>query len=289
MLNSGLFKPAALLLAVGVFGFAPVATPHATAAESKDPAAVNQAEGKIELTPVEKLIFDTEHMKNASAGQTLKYSFERKGQLGDDFTDTVELRVRKGDQSSGKTVDLEFFTGSRRKPYPDFSNVTANPLLTVFFNKDAWYLARRIKAKGTANYLRNRILDGLHEVKSIKDATCSYGGKDVPAKSITFAPFAQDKNKHHLVHYHAIEYTILLASDVPGGLCSITSVIPDQKEGVPDHYVARLKKQGMRELAGEADKVNLAKGKGLPILTETLSFVDVVKSAQANAEASVEK
>lgn len=280
MLNSGLFKPVALVIAAGVFGFASIAN----AAESKDPAAATQDEATIKLTPVETLIFDTEHMKNVNAGQTLKYTFERKGQLGDDFTDTVDLRVVQGDASSGKTVDLQFFTGSRYKPYPNFSNVTANPLLTVFFNKDAWYLARRIKAKGTANYLRNRILDGLHKVKSIADASCSYDGKEVPGKSVTFAPFEQDKNKHHLVHYHAIEYTIVLANDVPGGVCSISSVIPDQKEGVPDHYVTRLKKQGMRELASEAEKVNIAKGKGEPIVTETLTFVDVVKTAQASVE-----
>lgn len=278
MFNSVSYKSAVVALMFGLTGHVSIGI----AAEGKDPATSEKAEAEVKLTPVETLIFDTNHMNNVAGGQTLKYSFERKGALGDDFSDTVALKVTQGDSGKGKTVNMAFFTGERQKPYPEFSNAKANPLLIVFFNKDAWYLARRIKAKGVANYLRNRIIDGLHQVKSIEATTCSFDGKDVPAQLITFAPFSKDENRHHLVHYQALQYNVVLADDVPGGVCSISSVVPNQKEGVPEHYVNRLKKQGMQQLAAEAEKVNMVKGKGVPVVTETLTFVGVVKTEQAS-------
>lgn len=238
----------------------------------------------IKLTPAEALIFEMNHMSNVPNGKMLKYEFERKGQLGDDFSDTVTLQVSKGESTDAKTVVTEFFTGERRRPYPTFSYVKANPLLTVFFNKDAWSLARRIKAKGTANYLRNRIIDGVHQVKKLEEASCEVDGKSEPAKSLTFSPFLEDKNRHHLVHYHALTYRVVISEAVPGGLCLIESVIPAQKEGVPDHYIARLKKQGMRDLASEAIKVNKVKDSGAAVITERLKFVGMADGKQAHAD-----
>ncbi|GJM02253.1 MAG: hypothetical protein DHS20C08_07540 [Rhodomicrobium sp.] len=251
------------------------------AAEEKTPAAKEAKSETVEFNEAEMLVFETNHMKTAKPGQTLAYNFERVSKLGDGFTDSVELLVNKGEGAGEKQVELQFFTGERRRPYPSFGHVEANPLLTVFFNKDAWGLARRIKAKGTANYLRNRIIDGFHDVKKIEEATCEVNGAKVPGKLIRFQPFASDKNAHHLVHYHAIEYRITLSPDVPGGVCSIQSVIADQKDGVPDYYIARLKKQGMRDLASEAAKVNKSKGDGEPIIVETLSYVGVSDSSKA--------
>lgn len=236
------------------------------------------------FSAVEALIFDSPHMKNTNLGETLNYTFERKGVFGDDYKDSITIDIAKGDDAAERTISVEFFTGQRRRPYPTLGHVTSNPLLTLYFNKDAWDLARRIKAKGTANYLRNRIIDSLSSAKEIKDTTCTFDGKQVPAKQVTVRPYFEDSNKHHLVHYHGMIYNLTLSKDVPGWVCQIQSIVPFPKENVPDHFLERLKKLGMDSLYMEADMVNKMTKTDTPLLVETLSFVGAVPTKSVPAK-----
>lgn len=278
LLTIRVFRPVTLLLVSGCLIAATTSVRESRAAAKEDTVKLNEAE---------TLVFETNHMLNTKAGLVLNYKFVREGKLGDDFSDSVKLKVEGGAKATVKKVEMEFFTGERRRPYPSFSYVEANPLITVFFNRDAWSLARRIKAKGTANYLRNRILDGFGNVKTMEDVSCDVNGRSYPAKLIKFQPFIKDENAHHLVHYAGVEYKLILSTEVPGGICSLQSIIPDPKEAIPDYYVAKLKKQGMRDLASEAAKVNKIMGDGAPVVTETLSFISVsdqVKAAEGPKE-----
>lgn len=248
---------------------------------TKSQAKAAAPAGERAFTPVETLIFDTNHMANTSPGQTLVYKFQRVGVLGDNFKDTVSVLVFKGQEAKSRTIELKYFTGKRQRPYPSLGHVTSNPLLTIYFNKDAWALARRIKAKGTANYLRNRIIDALAKAKDIKPVTCNYLGRQVPGKQVEFRPFFEDENKHHLVHYYALTYQITLSEEVPGGVCSISSRVPFPAEAVPDHFMARLKKLGMTSLAAEAEMVNKLPKSETPILLERLDFHKVILTDEA--------
>lgn len=229
----------------------------------------------------ESLIFGLSHMDNVDFGHTLKYSFERKGVFGDDFKDRIEMDVSKGEGENNKSVAFHFFSGKHRRPYPPFGFVSANPLLTLYFNKDAWDLARKIKAKGTANFLRNRVVDGISKVKKVETAECSYDGKKHAAKKISFRPFFGNESSHHLVHYALTEYQITISETIPGGVCEITSVVPQHVGGVPDHIAKKIKSAGMIQLGAEIDKVNTLKDVKAPLLTETLKFVGVSKTALA--------
>lgn len=232
-----------------------------------------QEDGKMQpLSPVQVLVFEEPHMANVQPGQTLSYIFERKSQLKDGFSDLIDLKVAAAEKPDLRTVSFDFFRNERRRPYPTMGYVSSNPLLTVYFNKDAWDLARRIKAKGVVNYLRNRILDGLAKGGEITDTTCSYQGNDVSAKKIVFEPFAKDKNKHHLVYYSAIRYELILAPTVPGGVCEITSIVPFPSEKTPEHFLSKLKKSGMLSLANEAEGVNKLEKSDQPLIVETVRF-----------------
>lgn len=232
------------------------------------------------LTLAEKLIFKTPHMVSIKPGKTLRYKFNRQSRLGDGFEDDVVLKVSAGESAGEREVAFEFFSGERRKPYPKLGNVTSNPLLTINFNKDAWYLARRIKAKGVANYLRNRILESLAAVKDVKATSCHYNGKDVPAQSFEFAPFAKDENRHHLVHYSHISYRIIMAKSLPGGVCMLESTVPFPAEETPDHFVIEMTKSGMLTLADETKKVKALEKNKEPLIVEQmwLDGVDAGKS-----------
>ncbi len=240
--------------------------------------------GQVKLTKIEQLIFDTPHMVNVPPGQTLYYQFERKSSLGDAYSDRIELIISQGEEVGNRSVAFEFFTGQRKRPYPPLSYVTSNPLLTIYFNKDAWDLSRRIKAKGVVNYLRNRILDAVGQVREVEQTTCSYNGKQLPAQKISFEPFIKDENRHHLVHYAAIRYEITLAKDIPGEVCQIQSIVPYPSEKVPEHFIRKIKKSGMLSLAQVAQKGNEMGKTQTPLIVETMRFEKMEPTKQAAAD-----
>lgn len=251
--------------------------------------AASSKDGKNEKTSyeyneAETLIFGLSHMDNVTYGQTLKYNFERRGVFGDDFKDSIELSVSKGEGEKNKSVSFKFFSDSKNRPYPDFGFVSANPLITLYFNKDAWDLSRKIKAKGTANYLRNRIIDGIGRVKTIEKTTCTYQGTEYPAELLRFEPYKGDENRHHLVHYALISYELTIAKDLPGGLCRIKSIVPQHVGGVPDHFREKIRKAGMIQLANEADLVTSLKDVKKPLLVEILTFDSVRQSGVAQTK-----
>lgn len=237
-----------------------------------------------EYNEAETLIFGLSHMDNVKFGQTLKYNFERTGVFGDDFKDSIELSVYRGKGENNKSVAFKFFSGSKNRPYPDFGFVSANPLITLYFNKDAWDLSRKIKAKGTANYLRNRIIDGIGKVKTIDQTTCTYQGKEYPAEVLRFEPYKGDENSHHLVHYALISYELTIAKDLPGGLCKIKSLVPQHVGGVPDHFREKIRRAGMIQLAKEADIVTSLKDVKKPLIVEILTFDSVRQSGVAQTK-----
>lgn len=255
--------------------FAAVLGGMVVSASAVSPKDGKNEKGSYEYNAAETLIFGLSHMDNVKFGQTLKYNFERTGVFGDDFKDTIELSVSKGEGENNKSVAFKFFSGSKNRPYPDFGFVSANPLITLYFNKDAWDLSRKIKAKGIANYLRNRIIDGIGHVKTIEKTTCAYQGKEYPAEVLTFEPYKKDENRHHLVHYALISYELTIAKDLPGGLCKIKSIVPQHVGGVPDHFREKIRKAGMTQLAKEADVVTSLKDVKKPLIVETLTFNSV--------------
>lgn len=261
-----------LLTAGLVVGISPDPTAHAAGDKTA------KTEKLKKLTKAETLLFETPHLVNVSPGQTLHYSFQRISRLGDGYKDHVSLKVDAGETRDVRNVSFEFFTGERRRPYPPLSYVTANPLLTIYFNRDAWGLAGRIKAKGVANYLRNRILDALGDEFEISSATCRYQDRDVEGKTLQFQPFAKDKNRHHLVHYSAMRYEITISDELPGGLCQIKSIVPYPSERTPDHFLEKLKKSGMMSLASEVDVVRGLDKRDEPLIVEMLSFEQVGSS-----------
>jgi len=236
------------------------------------PDATKDKDKVIPMTKVEKLIFEKKHLKQIHGKQLLTYAFERESIFGDAFKDVITLDVRDEAEADFKTIKFGFFTDRRRRPYPGFSKVSTNPLLTMYFNRDAWDLARRIKAKGVANYLRNRIMDGIGTVKDIEVTKVKFEGREIDAKRITFRPYEKDENRHNFVHYADLEYQITIAEDVPGMLYEIVSKVPPHKGEVPPHYIARLKKGGMASLAAEAEIVNKLKITDKPLIVERLVF-----------------
>ncbi len=241
------------------------------------PDAKEKTEQVVELTEAEKLVFEEQHLKEVNGHQSLIYSFERTSVFGDAFKDEIKLDVRDEAEAGYKSISFEFFSKDRRRPYPSFSNVATNPLLVLYFNKDAWDLARRIKAKGTVNYLRNRIMDAIGDVKKIDEITVQYNGKDIKAKRITFSPYAKDKNRHNFVHYADIEYQMVLSSEIPGMLYEIISRVPPHDGEIPAHFITRLKKGGMISLATESEKVNKLKITDKPLIMERLRFKQMEK------------
>lgn len=275
------FSLSFIFLSSFVFSLQTLVIHSANAAEQKDAKSENKNNNYNE---VETLVFGTLHMDNVNFGQTVKYNFERTGVFGDNFKDAIELIVSKGEGENNKSVAFNFFSGKHSRPYPAFGFVESNPLLTLYFNKDAWDISRKIKAKGTANYLRNRIVNAIGKVKKIGKTVCQYNGVDYPAEMISFEPYKGDENSHHLVHYALTKYELTLAKGIPGGLCKIKSIVPQHVGGVPDHIRQKIKKAGMIQLAEETELVTSLKDVKKPLLVEVLTFDSVRQTGVAKTE-----
>ena len=87
-----------------------------------------------QISAAEKLLFQTDHLKNVAPAATLLYEFRKSGSAETGFDDTVELRVRAAD--GAKRVSVAFFTKTRKIDFPEVTRPEGNPVLLYFLERD---------------------------------------------------------------------------------------------------------------------------------------------------------
>lgn len=182
------------------------------------------------LNDAQTLIYDTAHLQNTSATQTVNYEYiHTDTESGETITDKVRLSVLKEREADRRDVSIDFLSEERRMPLPNFDDYRANPVIIAMLEHLAQTMGR--DTGGGVLYFRNRIRDGLagEDIKIISAAAAPES--DLPAyKEFVIKPFVKDPYLAERPEYTEAQISLRFSEAVPGQLLSIKLVSGPEKE-----------------------------------------------------------
>ncbi len=203
---------------------------------------------KTENTP-QSLLFDAPYLKGFRAPASLSYTLDhvskKADRYGANFKGTVRMRIEKAsDATDTNSVYIDMKAGKRDRNLGPFTNVTGNPVIMMFLERDIWQMKRLIG--GVPVYFRNRIRKAFREAAKVEVTEIEFDGKKVPAKRIVIKPFVKDKESRRLREYTAKTYEFIVAETVPGGFYELRSFVPntDSSKGAVVEDRIRFKSVG---------------------------------------------
>jgi hypothetical protein len=189
------------------------------------PAAVFADE---KISEAEILLFETNHLKTITKPEKLHYIFIRSGTLEPNFHDNVEISIDKVMPDGGKTVTTEFLSGSNKVNYPPMEDVTGNPVLLWFLERDIHEMQRI--TGGKSPFFRRRIRLALADHAEVHPVKIAYDGKEMDAKEIKISPYVNDEVMKERAATHIGKYYLFVLSEgIPGEIYQLRSVDPDSR------------------------------------------------------------
>lgn len=169
-------------------------------------------------------LFDRAHLAAITSPAVLRYRFERRAQQGESFTDIIEVKIDEVRDGGRRDTSFEFFTGSRRRPYPALPNFLGNPLVIVFLQRDVWALSRT--RGGQARYFRYRIRQALRETAIVEEKTIDTDHGPIQVQAITITPYKDDRYRTKLAEFEFKTYEFVVSRQVPGEIYMIRTRVP---------------------------------------------------------------
>ncbi|MGF1645261.1 MAG: hypothetical protein ACFCUJ_16605 [Thiotrichales bacterium] len=171
-----------------------------------------------------QLLFFTDHLRGVEAPSVLHYAYERKAPGGQGFVDRIDLQVKQPAAGEGKNVHVRYFTGPRARELPDLENVTGNPVLSLFLQRDVNQMAQA--TGGNFRYFQNRIKNALEASAEVKAVQVQTAQGSQPAHEVTIYPYRDPADKDKLGAYIDKQYRFVIAAALPGALHEMRSFNP---------------------------------------------------------------
>jgi hypothetical protein len=183
-----------------------------------------------QISAAEKLLFQTDHLRNVTPAATLLYEFRKSGSAETAFDDTVEVRVRAAD--GAKSVSVAFFSNERKIDFPEVTRSEGNPVLLYFLERDLREMERL--TRGKPGYFRKAIRLALARSARVAQTQVAHGGKVFAASEITIAPYLDDPLKDRIGRYAGKTYVFTLSAEIPGGIYSLRTTVPSPAGGAKE-------------------------------------------------------
>ena len=192
--------------------------------------AASGAGAQDPVSAAEKLLFQTDHLKNVAPPATLSYAFRRTGSAETGFDDAVEVRVRG--RGNAKRVSVGFLTAERSIAFPEVSGAEGNPVLLCFLERDIREMERL--TGGKSGYFRRAIRLALARSAKVAPTRLAFAGRQLAASEITVTPYAEDPLKDRIGRYASKTYVFTLSAAVPGGVYSLRTFVPPPADAAHD-------------------------------------------------------
>ena len=195
-------------------------------------AADAGSEGGIEgLTPGSPAagIYGSDHLMLLPDRAQLVFDYRFDGSLVErPFSDGVVLDFTRHRDDAGFDVDAHLFPQSRDLEIGPLAAAAANPILLIFFQRDAIQMSNG--TGGSQHYFRNAIRRVLRtpDPASVRSTTIAFGGKEVAASEISFRPFVHDPHRARLREFADKTYRFIVSEAVPGGIYEVQSETPER-------------------------------------------------------------
>lgn len=168
-------------------------------------------------SPVD-IMFDQPHLSALKSGEELEYIVTRKVSdaklLGEGYTDTVRVKVTGGGDEGRKSVEVDVFTGERKRDPRTIDGMSGNPILVFFLDRAVFGYAS--VAGGKRAYLKNRFRIELRDSSEVTPVKLSYDGKTVDGYHVRVVPYAIDPNKGKMRGYENSTFDFYLSDKIPG-------------------------------------------------------------------------
>ncbi|MCI4680200.1 hypothetical protein K9U39_01255 [Rhodoblastus acidophilus] len=177
------------------------------------------------------LLFDTPQLTNTKPGDELDYSYSQKSsdpaKYGDAFDDKIKLMIQKASHAPDeRTVDVQMFSGERRKPAGPFEDMTGNPALVLMLENNIQQLSALLH--GNPRYFKSAIRRALRSAQSAPD---KIEGQD-KAWRVEVAPFKDDPQKSRMLGLDGMTYVFRVAPNLPGVIYEIDIAAHDPSGAV---------------------------------------------------------
>lgn len=176
-----------------------------------------------DFSPAERALFMNNHLAGTKPPTTLRYSFSKSGSMEEGFEDKVAVKLKAARGGKCCVAEAEFLSGPRRLSLPEVDQAQGNPVVLYFLERDIREMNRL--TKGQQNYFRKRIRMAVYQGAQLQEVNVSYRGKDVPAREIRIAPYADDPLRARFEKLANKTYVFTLSDAVPGGLYAIRTRI----------------------------------------------------------------
>lgn len=182
-----------------------------------------------EISAAEKILFQSDQLRNVAGPKTLRYDYVRREPAGAGFSDKVQVDVGAKGADGNAEVSSQFLSGDRQVSLPPLSGAQGNPAVLGFLERDISEMKRM--TGGSINYFRKRIRLALAEAASVEPVSVSYAGHQVQGRKIAIRPFLNDPMQDRMRKYVAKNYEFILSDDVPGAVYRLRSVVPGEQQG----------------------------------------------------------
>jgi hypothetical protein len=168
------------------------------------------------------VLFERPQMQTLKLGDNLNYSYSFRSAddkiFGPSFDDTIALTIDTGDTPDKKRIDVDLFSGERRRAAGPFDDMNGNPLLSLMLEENLQRLATIFQSN--PRYMKTAIRMALRHAKASPDQADGFDAA-APAWKVEVAPFANDPNKARMHGLETLTYRFRVSEAAPGEIYEI--------------------------------------------------------------------
>lgn len=175
------------------------------------------------------LLFRTNHFSNIEEPTVLTYHYVHQAPDDSGFDDQVLIEVVKILENGGRNLEMEFFSGERKRYIPPLNDMRGNPTIMLFLQNDVNEMAREtdLSWRHFQKSIKFAFIDGAE----ISPVEFEFEGKQVNGKDVVIRPFADDPQSAQMGRFAGKTYSFRLSDEVPGALVQILSTAPATEGG----------------------------------------------------------
>ncbi len=202
-----------------------------------------QADGGY--SQAQELLFSTPHLDNIKNEAALYYDFNQHGANTISFNDEIILTITGISERGGKNVEVSFLSGENNRPYSDIKDFNSNPLLMFFLQWDVEKMDSGSVV--THHYFRHLLRQAFLTNADSEEIKIDFQGRSETAYKVFFQPLVEQQDDDNYKDYPQKYYEFVISDAVPGGVYSISTLIPSQAgDGEDDASVEPIESTSIR-------------------------------------------
>ena len=181
-----------------------------------------------DYSDAQRLLFSTPHLDNIETEGILYYDFRQHGANTISFNDEITLTIKGISERGGKDVEVSFLSGEHNRPYSDIRDFRSNPLLMFFLQWDVEKMDSGSKV--THHYFRHLLRQAFLNTADSEEIKIDFEGRKETAHKVFFQPLVEQQDAELYKDYPKKYYEFVLSDAVPGGVYSISTLIPSSAD-----------------------------------------------------------